>query len=52
MLGTECQKPGCDSEGENTYRGENGNSLRLCDTHYYAIVKRGGSGSSGGVGLL
>jgi len=40
MIGDTCQKPGCDSEGSNTYRGPNGNTLRLCDRHYYYEVTR------------
>ena len=37
----ECHKPHCSKQPTETYRGENGNTLKLCSTHYYKLVSRG-----------
>lgn len=34
----DCQKPSCHETAENTYRDPNGNTLRLCERHYYEQV--------------
>lgn len=35
---TECKNPNCNGLGENTYRGKHGNSVKVCDKHYYKLV--------------
>lgn len=40
LVGTQCQKPTCTKEASDTYRGENGNSLHLCERHYYNLVSK------------
>lgn len=41
-LSSKCGKPHCDEQGTKTYRDENGNSITLCDEHYYqAVTGRG-----------
>ena len=34
----ECQKPTCSETAKQTYRDPNGNTLRLCEKHYYELV--------------
>jgi hypothetical protein len=34
----ECQAPNCTAVGSNTYIDDNGNTLQLCDRHYYHAV--------------
>ena len=42
---TGCQHPQCNLASEKTYRGRNGNSLKLCEKHYYNLVSGKTSGS-------
>jgi len=37
----DCQNPNCTRDATETYRGGNGNTLRLCERHYYQIVSGG-----------
>jgi hypothetical protein len=39
----QCQKPGCSGPPANTYDGPHGNTLRVCEKHYYQLVTRGRS---------
>ena len=42
MLGdTTCQHPSCSTDAEETYSGPNGNTLSLCQRHYYNAVTGG-----------
>lgn len=38
-----CQKPACSGPRANTYDGPHGNTIRVCDKHYYQLVTRGRS---------
>jgi len=38
MKQSECDHPSCSNVALNTYTGDNGNSLNLCDRHYYNAV--------------
>jgi len=33
-----CQEPRCNAPATETYTGEHGNRLKLCDKHYYNLV--------------
>ena len=35
---SDCDKPTCEASGDRTYRGENGNSLSVCDSCYWELV--------------
>lgn len=34
----DCERPRCTQEARRTYRDDNGNSIRLCQRHYYHEV--------------
>jgi len=38
-----CDKPSCTDQGDRTYVGPHGNTLDLCDGHYYDAVVSGNS---------
>jgi hypothetical protein len=38
MMYSECEKPGCTEMSDRTYNDGNGNSLKLCQQHYYNLV--------------
>jgi hypothetical protein len=46
MMGDTCQNPRCDEPASDTYEGENGNTIRLCEEHYYNLVTRSCGGTS------
>lgn len=46
-----CQKPNCSNPASRTYRDGKGNTLSLCDRHYYRLVTDEISLSLGGGGL-
>lgn len=37
-MDTGCKIPECRGRGNNKYRGENGNSIQVCDKHYAMLV--------------
>jgi len=43
----DCQNPSCTDDASEHYRDEHGNSVRVCERHYYRLV----TGESGGTGL-
>lgn len=48
-LKKKCERPTCTAVSTKTYRGEHGNTLRLCERCYYNLVKQSSlqySGSS------
>lgn len=34
----DCQNPHCTTESDSTYKDEHGNTLDLCERHYYELV--------------
>lgn len=45
-----CEKPGCERDAEKTYSGAGGNSLRLCEEHYYRLVASDSPSLGTGIG--
>lgn len=43
MIGnTTCEHPSCTGDANKTYSGSQGNTLQLCERHYYDAVTDGG----------
>jgi len=38
VKGKECESPTCSNDGEKTYSGPHGNTLKLCERCYYRVV--------------
>lgn len=39
MIGdSDCQHPHCTADGEESYSGPNGNTLSVCEKHYWKLV--------------